>query len=160
MALDVEQIVRKSITVEATQERAFEVFTKGFATWWPLDTHHIGKVDAADAVLEPFAGGRCYERGVDGSECDWGRVAVYEPPARFVMLWMLDERFAFDPDESRATEVEVLFVAEGPTTTRVELGHRGFERLGAAGAELRESVGGEGGWGGLLELYAGAASRA
>jgi hypothetical protein len=27
--------VRRSITVKASAERAFEVFTAGFDTWWP-----------------------------------------------------------------------------------------------------------------------------
>jgi hypothetical protein len=162
MALDVDQlVVRKSVVVEASQERCFDVFTAGFNTWWPLDSHHIGEAEAAEVVVEPFAGGRLYERGVDGSECDWGRVAVYEPPARFVWLWMLNEEYAFDPDESRATEVEVLFLAEGPERTRVELEHRGFERLGEAGAKIHGSVGGDGGWSSLIELFAQAvASRA
>jgi uncharacterized protein YndB with AHSA1/START domain len=154
------ETVRKSVTVELPQERAFELFTAGFSTWWPLDTHHIGKVDATQAVIEPRTGGRCYEIGVDGSECDWGRVFAWEPPSRFVMGWMLNEEYAFDPDESRATEVEVQFIAEGPRQTRVELEHRGFEKLGAAGEQIRTSVGGDGGWGALLQLYAAAAARA
>jgi len=33
--------VRKSVTVKATQEQAFRVFTEGFDTWWPRE-HHIG----------------------------------------------------------------------------------------------------------------------
>lgn len=52
---------RTSVTVSATPERAFEVFTGGFATWWPLDSHHIGEQDAVDVVIEPRAGGRWYE---------------------------------------------------------------------------------------------------
>lgn len=31
--------VRRSIVVEAPQERAFTVFTEGMSTWWPLDRH-------------------------------------------------------------------------------------------------------------------------
>ena len=160
MALDVEQIVRKSVTVEASQERAFRVFTEGFATWWPLATHHIGKADAAAAFVEPHEGGRFYERGVDGSECDWGRVFAYEPPSRLVIAWMLGPDWEFDADPAHATEVEIRFVAESPTRTRVELEHRGFDRLPERGAEIRDAVAAEGGWGSLLERYAEAASRA
>ena len=72
--------VVKAVTVGVPVAHAFDVFSAGFATWWPLDTHHIGAVDCVDAVMEPFADGRWYERGADGSECDWGRVLVWEPP--------------------------------------------------------------------------------
>ena len=40
--------------------------------------------------------------------------------------------------------------AEG---TRVELEHRHFERHGATAEALRDAVGGDGGWNGLLKLY-------
>jgi uncharacterized protein YndB with AHSA1/START domain len=150
---DTDTAVRASITVEVPQKRAFEVFTTGMSSWWPLDTHHIGDADAAEAVVEPFVGGRYFERGVDGSECDWGRVAAWEPPDRLVLLWMLSREWGFDPDESHATEVEVLFVAESPTRTRVELSHSGFERM-PHGDEIRASVASDGGWRGLLDLFA------
>jgi hypothetical protein len=153
------EVVRRTVTVDASQDRAFEVFTARMRSWWPLDTHHIGKVDAVDVVVEPHEGGRCYERGVDGSECEWGRVGAWEPPARFVMLWMLNADWQFDPDEAHATEVDVRFVAESPTRTRVELTHSGFERM-ERGDVVRESVGGEGGWNGLLSAFAEAATAA
>jgi len=57
------------------------------------------------------------------------------------------------------TEIEVTFTVEGPSTTRVELVHSGFDRV-AGGDEIRDAVGGDGGWGGLLARYAEAASRA
>jgi len=145
--------VRRSIVVEAPQERAFTVFTERMSTWWPLETHHIGEQKAEAAVVEPRAGGRWYERAADGTECEWGRVIAWKPPERVVFGWHLGPEWKYDPDEALATEVEVRFVVEGPTTTRVELEHRGFERLGERADELRIPVAGEGGWSGLLELF-------
>jgi uncharacterized protein YndB with AHSA1/START domain len=144
--------VRREITVNAPPERAFGFFTERFDAWWPR-SHHIGQAELAEAVLEPRAGGRWYERGADGSECDWGKVLAWEPPHRLVLAWQLNGEWAYDPDPGHATEIEVAFTPAGDGT-RVELVHRGFERVGATGDTLRREVGGEGGWGGLLKLYA------
>jgi uncharacterized protein YndB with AHSA1/START domain len=159
MALKVEEIVRKSVVVEAPQERAFEVFTAGFSSWWPLETHHIGQANAVEAVIEPRAGGRWFERGEDGTECDWGRVRDWDPPRRIRLAWMLSSQWQFNSDESQATEIDVQFIAESDTVTRVELVHSGFDRI-EDGAEIRVAVGGDGGWGSLLVAYAEAASLA
>jgi uncharacterized protein YndB with AHSA1/START domain len=71
--------VRAAVTVEAPKERAFDVFTAEMSTWWPR-SYRIGAADLEAAVLEPRAGSRWYERGADGSECEWGRVLTYDPP--------------------------------------------------------------------------------
>ena len=149
-----ELTVRKTVTVEAPQERAFDVFTAGFDRWWPR-THHIGDAEMAEAIIECREGGRAYERGVDGSECDWGRVLECDPPNLIVFSWNLNGDYEYDPDPEHASEVAVTFVAEGPDTTRVDLEHRNLERHGAEGAEKIRSTAGneEGGWGGLLELF-------
>jgi uncharacterized protein YndB with AHSA1/START domain len=145
--------VRKSITVAATQERAFRVFTEQFGTWWPKE-YSIGKVDMADFVVEPQTGGRWYEVGVDGTECDTGRVTAYEPPDRLVLAWHLDGSWQYDPDPAHASEVEVRFIADGEGRTRVELEHRHFERHGAGAPGVHGAVGGPGGWGHCLAAYA------
>jgi len=70
--------VRKELTIKASQARAFRTFTELIDEWWPR-SHHIGKVELKKAVLEPRQGGRWYEIGVDGSECNWGRTALVAP---------------------------------------------------------------------------------
>ena len=143
--------VRKTITVNTSQAKAFDVFVGRLDKWWPRD-HHIGKAPMKEAIIERKQGGRWYEKGEDGSECDWGKVLAYEPPARIVLSWHLNSQFHFD--ETVVSEVEVRFIAAGANQTRVELEHS----IEAADAEgIRAGVDSPRGWGLLLELYANAA---
>jgi uncharacterized protein YndB with AHSA1/START domain len=148
--------VRRSVRVSAPRERAFEVFTAGIGRWWPK-SHHIGKADLDTLVIEPRAGGRWYERGVDGTECEVGKVLVWEPPSRLVLAWQLTPDWTFDPD--LITEVEVQFIADGANATRVELEHRDLERLGDRADAMRQQIDSDGGWPGLLQLFAQSASQ-
>jgi uncharacterized protein YndB with AHSA1/START domain len=145
--------VVRTITVAASQERAFKVFTEQFGSWWPKE-YSIGDADMADFVLEPKVGGRWYEVGVDGKECDTGRVTAYEPPDRVVVAWHLDGTWQYDPDPEHASELEVKFVAEGEHSTRVELEHRNFDRHGAGAEAVRGGVDDERGWNYCLHLFA------
>ena len=143
--------VRKEITVEASQARAFDVFTREPGAWWPLATHHIGSAAAETAIIEPHAGGRWFERAADGSECDWGRVLVWDPPGRLVLAWEISADWKHD--ESIDTEVEVRFVSLGPARTRVELEHRRLDRYGAAAEQMRGIFDSENGWTNILRLF-------
>jgi uncharacterized protein YndB with AHSA1/START domain len=140
-----ETSVRKSVVINAPLAHAFTVFTERFDSWWPR-THHIGKVEPFTAVLEPSEGGRWFERGADGSECDWGRVLVYSPPTRVALSWHLDGNFKYDAEPLKASRVEVTFHDEGNGRTRVELVHSQLDRHGAGWEKIRESVGATGGW--------------
>lgn len=146
--------VHGTVTVGVPVERAFRFFTDSFHTWWPPE-HHIGGADPARVVLEPGTGGRWYERGVDGSECDWGRVLVWEPPHRLVVTWQISGEWKYDPDPGHASEIEIRFTADGPDRTVVALEHRLLDRL-VGGRAVRDAVGGTGGWSALLAVYAGA----
>jgi uncharacterized protein YndB with AHSA1/START domain len=150
--------VRRALVVNVPVERAFAVFTGEQSRWWPLDTHHIGEQDAEAAVLEPRAGGRWFERAADGTECEWGRVLVWEPPARVVLAWHLNADWQFDPNPSAASEIEVTFAPEGDGATRVELVHRNIERHARA-EDIRAAVDSDGGWNGLLERFREAAEE-
>lgn len=149
--------VRHVIVVDAPREHAFEVFTRGLDSWWFRD-HHIGKEPMREAVMEPREGGRVYERGIHGAECDWGRVLAWEPPSRLVVAWQIGGDWQFDPEPAHASEYEVRFIAETSTRTRMEFEHRHFERHGEAGRKIRDSV--ETGWAKLLATYADTAKAA
>jgi len=145
-------VVRKHLVVDAPCARAFEVFTAEFDSWWP-PSHHIGKADLLAAVIEPRVGGRWYEKGVDGSECEWGRVLAWEPPTRLVLSWQLNGQWELDADPSHASEIEVHFTPEGDTRTRIDFEHRHIERSVYA-AQLRDGVDSPAGWTGLLARFA------
>jgi uncharacterized protein YndB with AHSA1/START domain len=136
--------IRIAFDVAAPPEHAFEVWTARISQWWPAD--HTVTVEAdLTVVLEGRAGGRIFERTRDGVEHDWGEVTVWDPPTRLAYLWHLRR------DRAEATEVEIHFVDRGDATTRVEIEHRGWERLGADGAPLRDRN--LGGWATLLPYY-------
>ena len=145
--------VVRSITVNASAEHAFNVFTAGFDTWWPR-THHIGKSPMKKAVIEPFTGGRCYSEQADGTDCPWGTVTAWEPPRRLVFAWQITHEWRFEPDLTKSSEVEVLFTPQSDGSTRVDLEHRHLGRMGAGAAAMRTAVSSDGGWGMLLELFA------
>jgi uncharacterized protein YndB with AHSA1/START domain len=149
--------VRKALQVEAPQAVAWRVFTEQMGTWWPLETHKIGKAKAIDAIIEPRVGGRWYERGDDGSTCDWGSVLAWEPPARLMLSWDITADWQYDRDLK--TEVELRFMPDGKNATRVELEHRRLDRYGARRDQMLQIFGAEGGgWDKLLELFARAAA--
>ena len=146
-------VVRKTLNVDASIERAFSVFTEKMASWWPA-THHIAKQPFQEIVIEPRAGGRWLERAADGSECPWGRVLAWEPPHRVTLSWHLQADWQFDPNPEKASEVEIRFFSEGAGKTRVELEHRGLERHGAGWEKIRTGVDSPGGWSSILENFA------
>lgn len=140
-----------TVSLAVPVERAFAVFTGSINTWWPHQ-FHIGQADVDEVVLEPRAGGRWYERGVDGSECDWGRVLLWEPPHRLVFTWQINGSWQFDPDPGHASEIEAVFRPDG-TGSIVDVEHRLFERLDG-GQAINDAINGGGGWALLLDGFA------
>ena len=148
--VETSQAVRRTVTVAASQQRAFQVFTEQFGSWWPKE-YHLGSAEMADFVVESKAGGRWYEVGVDGTECDWGRVLEWGAPGRLVLAWMLDGDWRFDPDAERASRVEVTFTEVGPDQTVLRLVHTGFEARGEGGGSVHRGVGSADGWQAYLD---------
>jgi len=135
--------IRLSATVHRPAAEAFRLFTDGIAEWWPSDRgYSFGGGRLQDLCLEPVAGGRLYERYTDGEEFEVGRVLACEPPKRIVFTWK--GRWP------EPTEVEVRFTPLG-ADTRVDLEHRGWERLGASAEESRRSY--LNGWPNVLQQF-------
>lgn len=142
--------IRLAFEVACAPEHAFRVWTADIDRWWPAD-HTVSGASDLEVVLEPRSGGRIFERTPDGTEHDWGEVTIWEPPTRLAYLWHLHR------DRSDATEVEIRFLAVGAAAaaTRVEIEHRNWEALGAAGECWRDRN--HGGWATLLPWYVAAA---
>jgi hypothetical protein len=136
--------LRMSFEVDCPAEHAFAVWTSGIGTWWPAD-HTVSGQPGLDVVMQGGVGGRIYERTPDGLEHDWGEVTVWSPPARLAYLWHLRR------DRADATEVEIRFTVTGSGATRVEIEHRGWERLGSAASAWRDQN--QAGWQSLLPHY-------
>ena len=148
-----ETSIRTSVVVEVPIDRAFRVFTEDFDRIKPRD-HNMLEVDIAESVFEPRAGGRVYDRGVDGSQCQWARVLAYEPPDRIVFSWDISPQWQIETDLEKTSEVELRFTADGPERTHVELEHRHLDRHGDGWEGMRAGVEGDEGWPLYLKRYA------
>ena len=121
------------------------------AQWWNT-SHHIADTPFVDLVVEPRDGGRWFEVDAEGAECVWGTVETWSPYDRVVLRWHLTDEWRYDPDF--VTEVEIRFVPVDDHRTRVELEHRDLERYGENAEDIRSQLDAEGGWQGLMALFA------
>ncbi len=143
--------VRVTVRVRRNIEDAFDLFTRDVGAWWPLDKASFGGDRACELHMEPFVGGRFYERYIDGEEHTGGRVVRWEPPRLLAYTWQHDPW-------SAPTEVEVRFIAEEPSLTRVELEHRAWERLGPGAERMRDMY--NNGWPAVITCFAAFAAAA
>jgi uncharacterized protein YndB with AHSA1/START domain len=143
--------IQISFDVDCPVDHAFEVWTERISNWWPR-SHTVSAESEADVVLERRVGGRIYERTTAGDEHEWGEVTAFEPPLRLSYLWHIRR------DRADATEVAISFTSIDERTTRVDIEHRGWERLGAEADTWRDRN--YAAWGTLLPRYRGALSGA
>lgn len=146
-------VVRKQVVVGATIAQAFSAFTERFGDFKPPE-HNLLQAPITETVFEPHVGGHIYDRAVDGSECRWARVLVYEPPNRVVFSWDIGPQWQVETNPELTSEVEVRFIAEGPERTRVELEHRNLDRHGPGWQAVGDGVDNDQGWPLYLARYA------
>lgn len=148
-----ETVVRKEITVDAPIERAFEVFTARFGDVKPPE-HNLLGAPIVETTFEPHVGGHIIDRAEDGTECRWARILAFEPPDRVVFSWDIGTTWQLETNPANTSEVEVRFVDEGESRTRVELEHRHIDRHGAGWESVFFGVDDDGGWPLYLTRYA------
>ena len=130
--------VRKERRIALEPDAAFELFTHGMATWWPLESHSVAGRDAVGIRFEGHVGGRVVEIDGDGAEHDWADVLTWDPPHRLVLAWHPT------PEPIAASTVEVRFWVDAGSTL-MTLEHRDWEEFGTEqGPGLR--YGYEPGW--------------
>jgi uncharacterized protein YndB with AHSA1/START domain len=142
--------VRKSVTVSAAPQHAFELFTARMHEWWPLATHSVGVGDAVSLAFGQGAGAAIIETLADGTTSVWGTVTDWEPPHRVAFTWHPGTA------ETEATRVEVTFTESSPGATVVRLIHSGWERR-PDGPAARENY--DSGWDPVVGCFAEAAAR-
>jgi uncharacterized protein YndB with AHSA1/START domain len=143
--------LRLSLVVACPADHAFATWTARATAWWPPD-HTVSTETNLDVVFEPRVGGRIFERTASGIEIEWGEITAWEPPRRIAYLWHIAT------DRSDATDVEIVFSQLADLTTRVDIEHRGWERLGAKGRPWRDAN--RAGWDGVLPAYMAACAGA
>lgn len=140
--------IRKTALVRVAQQLAFELFTQGQAQWWPPG----GQPQPAPTVfMECRPAGRWFERGLDSSECTWGRVLAWAPPHNLVLSWQICANGDFDP--ALETELDLHFAAQSEGSTLVSLEHRHLERYGADAESQHTLLASEVGWAGILDRF-------
>jgi uncharacterized protein YndB with AHSA1/START domain len=132
------------LELRCSVEHAFATWTDRFGMWWPRGHTTSGDPDAT-VHLEPYVGGRIFERTSDGREIDWGEVTHWDPPRRLGYLWHIRR-----PREA-ATDVLVQFDPADGTGCQVRIEHSGWDRLGDEGPAWRDAN--RGGWTGLLPNF-------
>jgi uncharacterized protein YndB with AHSA1/START domain len=140
--------LRLSYEIQCPADHAFEIWTARLSDWWPKG-HSVSGDPGTVVVLEPRVGGRIFERTPDGTEIDWGEITQWDPPHRLGYLWHISR------DRSDATDVELTFVDRGDGSTRLDIVHSGWERLGAGGQAYRQAN--TGGWNALIPNFVAAA---
>jgi uncharacterized protein YndB with AHSA1/START domain len=137
------EVVRRSVTVDCAVDEAFRIFAADATSWWPVGSHSLYGDRVREVVFEEREGGAVYELTEAGEKGHWATVLAWEPPNRLVLAWEVSPSVM-------GTEVEVRFLPEGDAT-RVELEHRGWERVAQDASAKRDDY--DTGWGYVLESY-------
>jgi uncharacterized protein YndB with AHSA1/START domain len=136
--------LRLSFVVECPADHAFATWTAKASSWWPAE-HTASQEKGMKIVFEPRAGGRIFERTSSGQEIEWGEITEWDPPRRLRYQWHI----ATDP--VNATDVEIAFLPLSDASTRVDIEHTGWDRLGDLGRTWRDAN--KGGWDGVMPAY-------
>lgn len=136
--------LKVAFVVACRPDHAFSTWTAKASSWWPVE-HTVSHEPGTEIVFEPRVGGRIFERTPGGREIEWGRIVDWDPPRKLRYMWHI----ATNP--ARATDVEIVFRELPDSSTRIEIEHAGWDRLGEAGQTWRDAN--HAGWDGVLPAF-------
>jgi hypothetical protein len=131
--------LRMSFVVACPADHAFSTWTGKASSWWPIE-HTVPHEPGTKIVFEPRQGGRISERTPGGREINWGEILEWDPP-----------RWHIATELANASEVEIVFHELPDSSTRVEIEHGGWDRLGEIGTAWRDAN--HAGWDGVVPSY-------
>ncbi|MGA2827623.1 MAG: SRPBCC domain-containing protein [Streptosporangiaceae bacterium] len=148
--------LRKSVTVPARLDEAFQIFTERPIDWLP--PAHTFLANPSSIAMEPRVGGRFFERGTDGEEISRGTILEWAPPDRLVVTWRVGPGWRPLQDDEKASRIEVDFTAVTPDVSEVVLTYTQLWRCGAMAGLIRSALSAPGP-GESLSRYAEAVAR-
>jgi uncharacterized protein YndB with AHSA1/START domain len=130
--------VRRSIIVPAPAAEAFRVYTEHPAEWLPAA--HTFIKDPQAIAMEPWVGGRFYERGADGDEITRGTITEWSPPHRLAVTWRIGPGWRPAFDDEHASVIIVEFHPAGTDAAEVVLTYTHLERHGEMAPVIKSAV--------------------
>ncbi len=139
----------KSVEVNCSQKKAFELFLGGMENWWPLTKISIAVMNGGTTKslrVEPADGGRIVEISDKNEEHLWGTVKSYQPN-EFISM---DFHIPHPSETTRVeTRLELRFSSLNEGGTRVELTQSNWEGFGDMAEMCRGGY--NGAWGMIFE---------
>ena len=135
---DQEADPRVSVTVTATPAEAFRIYTERQVEWQPPG--HLAIKNPESITMEPWVGGRFYERGADGAEVGKGTIIEWAPPGRVAVTWRVGPGWRPAPDDENASVIVIEFKPAGPDSTEVVFTYTHLERHGEMAPMLRAAI--------------------
>lgn len=137
--------IKQKMEIQCSIDKAFELFTNGFETWWPREYSRF-QAGMKSICIEPKVGGRCTEVDPEGFQLDWGRVLEQRPPEQLTFTWQIgSDRFPqLNPEHS--SKIDIVFKAISDSVTEILFEHRDIHRHDEGAQAYRDTLNFEYGW--------------
>lgn len=144
--------INQKMEIQCSIDKAFELFTDGFGTWWPRE--YSWSQEGMESIgIEPKVGGRCTEIGPEGFQLDWGRVLEWRPPEQLIITWQISPNRFPQPNPQHASTIDIVFKAVSDSVTEVLFEHRDIHKHGEGAQAYRDALNSEYGWPFILSKY-------
>ncbi|NSL85648.1 ATPase [Chitinophaga solisilvae] len=144
--------ITRHLTIPLASGNAYTKFVYEINEWWPKAYTWSGD-KLLNIRIHPAVNGLCTETGPHEFRCDWGRVVYLAEGESIAFLWQISPSRVPEPDAAKASEVFLHFINEGNNKTKVDFGHRHFDKHGEGAAQYREQMNSPEGWDFILDSF-------